>query len=952
VKIHLSIFFLLASFAVSAQQKNIFSFTENKGQVSDQLNNQRNDILFGGASGHLAFHLRANGISYQQCRIDSWINAEDIKSGRKYNLADKATIYRVDVSWLNCNAALIEKGEALPGSENYYSDVCPNGVTGVQSFKSVTYKNIYSGIDLKWYSKNGKLKYDFILAAGADHRQIQMEFKGAKKLYINTKGELIVQTPLGFISKQAPLVYQSNKTLKAKWMVNGNIASFSISNIDPSLPLVIDPGVRQWGTYYGGNQTEVSEGCTVDPSGNLYMVGYTTSAGGTVIATAGAHQTTYSGSGLENAMLAKFTPAGVRIWATYYGGNVREIGTACSADNAGNIFMSGNSVSNNGTVIATVGSHQPVAGGNWDAFLVKFNSAGVRQWGTYYGGSGGDFGMACAAASDGSGDIYLGGRTDWSGGTVIATPGSHQSSYVNNVDAFLVKFNSAGVRQWGTYYGGDGTEAVNGCMTDASGNIYITGQTSSTFNIASPGAYQTSYVAGNDAFLVKFNNSGIRQWGSYYGGLLDDYGYGIAKDASGNIFVAGKSNSTDGNSIATDGSYQNTFGGGNFDAFVVKFNSAATLRSWGTYYGGAGDDEGQGCTVNVLGYVYIVGITSTSVGTSIASPGSHQPNYGGDPYDAFLSQLDVNGNRVWGTYYGGITYDGGNGCTVDNSSNVYFSGLTDCAAGTAIATVGSHQPAYGGGSCDAFFVKFFDCSSPPAPNNITTPANESICTGNSVTLAVSGIGSLSWFSVPSGGSPIGTGSVYVTPVLSSGTYTYYAEANTCTNSAGRSPVTVTVHALPNISTSSSNTILCSGQTATLYSSGIVTYSWSTGSSSFSTAVSPTISATYTVAGTDVYGCSNSATITQPVAICTSLADVKSSPDEINVYPNPTSSAIFADKIPEGSMLRLYNAAGELILSQAVNAEKAVIDLSGKAKGIYFLRISSDGKEKTVSIIRE
>ena len=85
-------------------------------------------------------------------------------------------------------------------------------------------------------------------------------------------------------------------------------------------------------------------------------------------------------------------------------------------------------------------------------------------------------------------------------------------------DAFLVKFNSSGVRQWGTYYGGTGYDYSFSCATDASGNIYLSGYTRSTSGIATTGAHQTTLGRGYDAFLVKFNSSGVRQWGTYYGG--------------------------------------------------------------------------------------------------------------------------------------------------------------------------------------------------------------------------------------------------------------------------------------------------------------------------------------------------------------------------------------------------------------------------------------------------
>jgi len=87
-------------------------------------------------------------------------------------------------------------------------------------------------VNLKWYVKDGNLKYDYIIAAGADYKQIQFEIKGATYIYIGNNGELIIKTPLGDFAENAPVALQSGKTLRAKWILNNNTASFDIENVD------------------------------------------------------------------------------------------------------------------------------------------------------------------------------------------------------------------------------------------------------------------------------------------------------------------------------------------------------------------------------------------------------------------------------------------------------------------------------------------------------------------------------------------------------------------------------------------------------------------------------------------------------------------------------------------------------------------------------------------------
>ena len=398
---------------------------------------------------------------------------------------------------------------------------------------------------------------------------------------------------------------------------------FGTGGYDAFLVKFNSSGVRQWATYYGGSQDDMGISCAVDASGNVYMIGSTSSTSG--IATAGAHETT-----INDGFLVKFNSNGVRQWGTYFEGN----GNACTTDASGNIYIVG--LTNSTSGIATAGAHQTVMSGSGDAFLVKFNSSGVRQWGTYFGGpfnggSANETGISCA--TDASGNIYMVGKTPSTSG--IATVGAHQTAGGTQFfDAFLVKFNSTGVIQWGTYYDGLGDTQPNSCATDASGNVYMAGQVFQELlpdsGISTPGAHQTTYGGGfTDAFLVKFDPNGLRQWGTYYGGSSVEEGTSCAIDPSGNVYMAGHTGSTTG--IATAGAHQTVFGGGGLDGFLVCFNSSGVRQS-GTYYGECFVSD---CATDASGSVYMAGITTSSSG--IATAGAHQTANGNSGYnDAFL----------------------------------------------------------------------------------------------------------------------------------------------------------------------------------------------------------------------------------------------------------------------------------------------------------------------------
>ena len=459
-----------------------------------------------------------------------------------------------------------------------------------------------------------------------------------------------------------------------------------------------------WGTYYTATQEvwpfgeDLAKSCITDASGNVYMVGYTSSAAGSnLLATLGAHQSVHAGgptsggSGSFDAYLVKFNSSGVRQWATYYGGSGNDFGFSCATDASDNVFLIGITSSTSG--IATAGAHETAVN---NGFLVKFNSSGVRQWGTYFGGNG----KHCT--TDASGNIYIVGETDLTSG--ITTAGTHQTINGGGSDAFLVKFNPSGVKQWGTYFGGSSAEGGNSCTIDALGNIYMTGVTFSSSGIATAGAHQTANAGYTDAFLVKFNSSGVRQWGTYYGGVGPDDGFSCTTDASGNVYMTGQAQQQMAASgIATPGSHQSAYGGGYNDAFLVKFDSNG-LRQWGTYYGGSLADEGNSCTIDALGNIYMTGFTQS--GTGIATAGAVKIVISG-VNDAYLVKFNSNGVRQSGTYYGGGDIDIASSCATDASGNIYMTGHTQSNSG--IATAGAHQTVDGGvGNSynDAFLVKF------------------------------------------------------------------------------------------------------------------------------------------------------------------------------------------------------------------------------------------------------
>ncbi|MBL7954391.1 MAG: SBBP repeat-containing protein [Flavobacteriales bacterium] len=377
-------------------------------------------------------------------------------------------------------------------------------------------------------------------------------------------------------------------------------------------------------------------------------------------------------------------------WATYYGGTLLDEGQAVATDASGNVYLAGLTRSTGS--ISTAGAHLVAAPGGRNAFLAKFNNAGVRQWATYYGGTGNDFGLS--VATDAAGNVYLAGYT--SSTTGISTAGSHQAALGGSDDAFLVKFNAAGVRQWGTYYGGTGADVGYSVTTDAAGNVYLAGTTESAGGIATAGAHQAANGGLGDNFLVKFNAAGVRQWGTYYGGSDTEDLANVACDPAGNVHLVGQTLSNTG--IATVGAFQPN--NNSDDVYLVRFNGAG-VRQWATYFGGTGVETFPSVACDPLGNIFLSGTTNSTDVIDINAP--YQPfSNGGD--DGFLTKFDAAGSPAWSTYVSGEDDEVMNDVAVDAVGRVTVAGFTKSVSG--ISTSGSFKESIDGTNRDAFAMKF------------------------------------------------------------------------------------------------------------------------------------------------------------------------------------------------------------------------------------------------------
>ena len=229
-------------------------------------------------------------------------------------------------------------------------------------------------------------------------------------------------------------------------------------------------------------------------------------------------------------------------------------------------------------------------------------------------------------------------------------------------DAYIRKYNASGVEQWTVQFGTAAVDVAEGVSLDSLGNVYVAGYTQGTL----PG--QVS-AGSQDAFVRKYNSSGAEQWTSQFGTTNQDSAFAVALDSSNNVFVAGQ----------TLGTFAGQANAGGSDGFVRKLSSAGVV-AWTREFGTFDYENAQGCATDASGNVFVVGQTFGSFGGVSA---------GG--YDAYVRRLDSNGNNPWTRQLGSIESDAAHAVATDASGNVFIAGEAEDAlpGQTAISTTGS-----------------------------------------------------------------------------------------------------------------------------------------------------------------------------------------------------------------------------------------------------------------------
>ncbi|TAL70507.1 MAG: T9SS type A sorting domain-containing protein [Bacteroidetes bacterium] len=686
-------------------------FIENKGQWNQE-------IKYLAKLNGLNYWITTNGVVYDFYNIEksNVISKENkLLDSKSESLSDDilqetftGQVVQMVFEGQLCNAIY----EPCNKQDTYYNFFCSNDkskwISYIPVYREVVVKNIYRGIDNRYYFDNGRIRYDIIINAGADLSQIKMLYKGHSGMRNNDKGELVFETCLGNIEQKNIYAYQEINGLKqqveCKFKFNyDETIGFVIKNYDSSLALVIDPLI--WSTYIGGKDYDFARAICIDSSQNVIVSGYTNS--NDFPTTVGAYERIQRYKDLYVSKLNSF--GSELIFSTLIGGSDQDYLRAMKIDDQMDIYLTGITYSNDYpcTSEALKNTYEP----SGDAFITKLNKFGNDLIYSSY------FGHGCSAAAlaiDSNKNVYIAGQEH-----VINFP-TTEGAFSRNTkglnDGFVAKFNLETPEIiYSTLLGGDRSEYINDIAVNNQGNAYVIGETTSENYPTSSDSYCREKINGTgkmDVFVSILNSGGTDIISStYFGGNENEWGKSLVLDDSNNVIIAGYTLSD--NLPTSNNAYCRYRKGSNgYDCFITKFNTNLSKYHFSTFYGGdAGEVNGENMdyidkwksniVIDKFRNVYICGVTS-SKNLPITND-AFQTTYSFLP-DAFIAKINSDGSDLlYGSYYGGGGLDIFTGLAIDKLGNVYLCGDTESK--DLQTTTGAFDESYNYGFGDGFVVK-------------------------------------------------------------------------------------------------------------------------------------------------------------------------------------------------------------------------------------------------------
>ena len=426
-------------------------------------------------------------------------------------------------------------------------------------------------------------------------------------------------------------------------------------------------GGRVWLGFGGLDRNDHIGDMALDGAGNIILVGYST---GSWLGSGNQAPINAHGGVFENSFVLKLDPDGAYLWHAFFGGAERTYARGVAIGSENKILLLGDCTHNWLGPGNTAPIRAHTGDGSLDIFIVSLSASGVYNWHTFIGGANQD--AANAIAVSGSYLFVLGtSRAAWLG------PGgsSPLDPWAGSNDIMVAKYSTGGTYLWHSYYGSIGTDNAGSLAIDGQGDIYIGGISTSTWYGPSP-VYTMplhAYVDGYDLVFLKLSNSGAYRWHTFYGGVGDDFNYGLVLDKQNNLVSTNRCDYT----WLGDGGAPPKYDPNNPSAEVLgcllSLTEAGAYR-WHTFYGGDLITHLLDITIDNRNVIYITGFGSSSwLGPSGQAP---QHAHTGS-VDIVLIMLDAGGDYIAHDFLGSDSgVDEGHAVAVTSQGALYLGGVS------------------------------------------------------------------------------------------------------------------------------------------------------------------------------------------------------------------------------------------------------------------------------------
>ncbi len=476
--------------------------------------------------------------------------------------------------WLGSLIPQIKGANPLEYHHNYFLGKNPLTWKGnVPVYQSLYYENIYNRISIDYHNHDNQLKYNWIVAPGGNPSTIKWNYEGADSVWIK-ENKIIIQTSVGFVTEELPAVYTLQNNIKtpvaAAFTLNNNVFGFDIKHYNKKDTLVIDP-VLEFASFSGSLADNWGFTATYDNLGNLYAGGIVMNAG--YPTTMGALQTNHANPTDSNptpdygvdCSITKFNASGNNlIYSSYLGGSSQDQPHSMFVDSLGSLYILG--VTGSADFPTTTNAYQ---------------------------------------------DTFSGGTN-----TSISA-----YKFPNGTDMFVVKINPSGSALEGaTFLGGTKNDGLNKKMSlnygDVSRGEIVVSKDNKVFVVASTmsddfplvNPSQSVHGGNQDAVVLSLNNTLTSvNWATFYGGNLDDAGYGIKTGTNGTAYICGGTKSN--NLAGTSGKFNSQYQGGSHDGFVAQFNQSDGALLGTSYLGTTTYDQAFLIDLDKFNNVYLFGQT-------------------------------------------------------------------------------------------------------------------------------------------------------------------------------------------------------------------------------------------------------------------------------------------------------------------------------------------------------